>query len=94
VCVRRATQPDAYAVYLCQLADPLPTLAIPLGRHDLDVSLNLQVAMDDAYRAGNYGKVVDYRQPPPPPDLTPEQRAWVDARLAPLRTPPAHSEPR
>jgi hypothetical protein len=37
--------------------------------------------LHQVYRNARYDLRIDYRQPPPPPDLTPDEAAWLDAHL-------------
>jgi hypothetical protein len=90
----RPLPPIAYAVYLSRsyrrpmvdiwpiaLADPLPTVPVPLSYPDPDVALNLGALLRQVYRNARYERLADYRADPPPPELAPEEAAWLDARL-------------
>lgn len=68
-------------IWLCPLAKPLPTVPVPLRRPDPDVPLPLTTLVHQVYRNARYDLRIDYRQPPPPPDLTPDEAAWLDAHL-------------
>ncbi|WP_448337488.1 DUF4058 family protein, partial [Chloroflexus aurantiacus] len=46
-----------------------------------DVPLPLTTLVHQVYRNARYDLRIDYRQPPPPPDLTPDEAAWLDAHL-------------
>jgi hypothetical protein len=59
----------------------LPRVAVPLRRPDPDVVLNLTAVLQQVYRNARYDLQVDYRDPPPPPDLAPDDAAWLDAHL-------------
>jgi hypothetical protein len=48
---------------------------------DPDVRLDIGAAIRETYRRAHYDLEIDYRQPPPSPDLTPDEAAWLDAHL-------------
>lgn len=68
-------------IWLCPLTKPLPTVPVPLRRPDPDVPLPLTTLVHQVYRNARYDLRIDYRQPPPPPDLTLEEAALLDAHL-------------
>jgi hypothetical protein len=70
-------------VYSWNLLDPLPEINVPLLREDGVVSLNLRRAVDMVYDRAIYGRTLDYHREPAIP-LSPEQRQWLDERLAQL----------
>jgi hypothetical protein len=39
------------------------------------------------YERGAYVRLIDYRQPPPPPRLSEAEAVWVEDRLRGKRTP-------
>jgi hypothetical protein len=81
ICLHRAGWAGREAdVWFVDLAEPLPKVLVPLRAPDPDIVVHLQAALEDAYREGQYHKVVDYRQPPPAA-LPPEKQAWVNAHL-------------
>jgi hypothetical protein len=45
------------------------------------VALDLGSAIHDAYRRARYDLEIDYREPPPAPDLPADDAAWLDAHL-------------
>lgn len=57
--------------------DPLPTVPVPLRKGDGEVPLLLGDALKSAYDDAGYWKSIDYTQPPPPPELSPEDAAWM-----------------
>jgi hypothetical protein len=76
--VRRAfplsrTQAEYYALPLRQA---LSRIAIPLRRIDTDVVLDLQLAIDEAYKRGRYGTRLDYGKSPRP-SLSTDDAAWA-----------------
>ena len=86
--------PAAYYVYLSrrqrrpltqvwpmQLRNPLPAVPIPLLPPDTDVPLDLQAAVQACFDLVGYERLLDYTGPPPPPDLSETDTAWVDNLL-------------
>lgn len=69
------------AIWPCSLRKPLPTVPVPLRRPDPDVPLPLTQVLQQVYRNARYDLQVDYRADPPPPDLSPDDAAWLDAHL-------------
>jgi hypothetical protein len=81
VFLSRAERWPEIAIWPCTLQKPLPRVAVPLRRPDPDVVLNLTAVLQQVYRNARYDLQVDYRDPPPPPDLAPDDAAWLDAHL-------------
>jgi hypothetical protein len=67
-------------VWPIQLWDALPVLPVPLLEPDPDVPLDLAAVVKSVYDRGPYRRVIDYREPPPPP-LSDAEAAWLDAYL-------------
>jgi hypothetical protein len=76
----RAHQPYAelWPVYL---DTPLPVLPVPLRSPDADIPLDIKTAVTTIYEESDYDRTIDYRQPPPPPSLSRQEKTWVDAHL-------------
>ncbi|MFQ5615469.1 MAG: DUF4058 family protein, partial [Anaerolineales bacterium] len=68
-----------------QLADPLPSIPIPLLRPDPDVPLDLQAILTQIYTQARYHLRIDYRQPPPPPAFSKQEMAFLEKRLGRVR---------
>ncbi|MFQ5342860.1 MAG: DUF4058 family protein [Anaerolineae bacterium] len=94
--------PAAYYIYLSRvqrrpytqiwpvaLRDPLPAIPVPLLPPDPDVPLDLQAAVKSCFALVGYERLLDYAGPPPPPELTEDDAAWLDEvlRTAGLRAP-------
>lgn len=81
----RATLTRAQAstaeVWPIALRDPLPVLPVPLRAPDRDVPLELAPAVATIYDEAAYDLSVDYTQLPPPPPLSAEDTAWLEAQL-------------
>jgi hypothetical protein len=85
VCVNRAHGPrDRYEIYPRRLAERLPRVRIPLADADLDVVLDVQAVLDQAYEAGRYGARIDYGKACDPP-LTEDLQRWAFGRIAEAR---------
>ena len=67
--------------WLVKLEDRLPEIPIPLSKGDADVMLELQAVLDTVYDRSDYGRRLQYDQPPEPP-LTPAQAAWANELIA------------
>lgn len=80
----RADELRISEIWPLALADPLPTLPIPLLAPDADVALDLGTALRQIYVRARYGRRLSYSEDPPPPELSPEQGAWLDAHLSGL----------
>lgn len=81
VCVHCFDQFEDFLIYPIQLADPLPTISIPLLPGDGEVPLNLQLVFERTYAAGPYHREIDYSESVPLPKLNAEQAEWVSERL-------------
>ena len=85
VYVSRADKRPPTGVWPIALSQPLPPIPIPLLPGDPDVNLDLQQALTDAFDAGRFRSVIDYRQPPDVA-LTAEQTAWAEQLLRAVET--------
>jgi hypothetical protein len=68
-------------IFTLPLQGRLKVLPVPLLAPDKDVPLDLQAAVDACFALVGYERLLPYRQPPPPPELPPEELAWVEERL-------------
>lgn len=68
-------------IWPISLRNPLPTLPVPLLPPDPDVPLDLQAAVQACFDLVGYERLLDYTAPPPPPELSAEDTAWVDEIL-------------
>lgn len=69
------------AVWPISLRQPLPTIAIPLGDGDPDVSVDLQAVFQVVYDRACYEYLLRY-DVPPEPALDDEDAAWVQEIMA------------
>ncbi len=81
VLLSRAERRPTIEIWPIGLQAPLPVLPVPLLPPDPDVALNLGAVLQQVYRNARYDVQVDYREPPPPPEISPDDSAWLDARL-------------
>jgi hypothetical protein len=77
---RAETRPDA-GVGALRLAEPLPTVRVPLRAADKDAALDLQALLHRVYDAAQYATYI-YRWQPQPA-LSPEETAWAKLYAAP-----------
>ncbi len=68
--------------YAIAFGDPLPCISLPLRHADETIGLDVQSAVAETKRRGRYARDFDYTGDPPGPPLSPEERAWLDERLA------------
>lgn len=81
VYLTRASHSAHVEVWPIGLRNKLPVVAVPLRHPDPDVPLDLTAALRQVYDNARYERRIDYRNPPPLPDLPPDDLAWLDARL-------------
>jgi len=82
---RASTRPMA-DLYGFRLPEPIPAFALPLKSEDEAIEVKLQNVLLDVYERGSYAVRIDYRQPVPPPKLSPAEQAWVDEILTAVRS--------
>jgi hypothetical protein len=85
VFLHREQRRPAVEIWPLRFQDSIPLLPVPLLEPDPDVPLDLGRAIQTIYDTAAYDLRIDYRQPPPKPDLSPEDAAWVEARLQSVR---------
>ena len=72
-------------VWPVALRERLPVVPVPLLPPDPDVPLDLQAAVAACFDLVGYERLLPYADPPPPPELSAEDTAWVDATLRQAR---------
>jgi hypothetical protein len=80
VCVTWVEREDTSYVAPILLAEPLPTIPIPLTPGVPSPAIDLQAVLTRVYDEADYGRIVDYKTPCDPP-LTSEQQAWAEGLL-------------
>jgi hypothetical protein len=83
---RAQHRPRIY-IWPMSLRAALPVVAVPLLPPDPDLPLDLTAALKRIYATARYDLRIDYLQPPPPPDLSAEDAAWVREITAPAPRP-------
>ena len=68
-------------------------MPVPLLPPDPDVPLDMQAAVQACFDLVGYERLLDYTSPPPPPECTTEDAAWLDEvlRTAGYRSTPSDS---
>jgi Protein of unknown function (DUF4058) len=62
------------------LQQALPIIPVPLKGEDMDVALDLGIALTEIYDEAGYDLSIDYAQTPPPPALTEADQTWLRSR--------------
>lgn len=65
-------------VWPLQLNEKLPILAVPLLQPDPDAQMDLNTLVAQIYERGGYATIIDYREAPPLPKLSPQEIEFVD----------------
>lgn len=81
VFLNRAEARSRLEIWPLKLQEPIPILPVPLLEPDPDVPLDLGRAIQAIYDRAAYDLRNDYHQPPPKPDLKPEELAWLQEML-------------
>lgn len=81
ILVSRGWERPRGLLYSFDLPTPIPTVPVPLQRGEEELSLALGDLIPQIYADMRYERRIDYSTPPPPPKLTSEQSAWLDAVL-------------
>jgi len=81
ILLSRADDRPATEVWPVALTETLPAVPVPLHRPDADLTLDLQAAVTACFDLVHYERLLDYTAAPPPPPLTAEETAWVEATL-------------
>jgi hypothetical protein len=81
VLVGRADKRPRTEVRPIRLADPLPTVPIPLLAGDADVPLDLQQAITSVYDTFHYARMINYRRPPTLPLRPASLASWAEKHL-------------
>ncbi len=77
----RETRRPQIEIWPLRLQDSIPILPVPLKAPDPDVPLDLGGAIQAIYDRAAYDLRIDYTPPPPKPDLTSDDLAWLEAHL-------------
>jgi Protein of unknown function (DUF4058) len=82
ILVSRSQQRPGAELYGIPLPQPLPTVPIPLKAGEPEPLIDLQTVVDQITVEARYAIRIDYRQPPPPPELFPADQEWLQAIVA------------
>lgn len=77
----RAERRPRIGIWPVSMQAAIPVVPVPLRRPDPDVPLDLRACLRAIYRSARYERRIDYRLPPPLPELPADEAAWLDARL-------------
>jgi hypothetical protein len=83
ILVSRAHHRPKADVYLFTIRDVIPTIPVPLQPDEAEPLLALNDLVHDLYDRAGYDLTVDYHQPPPPPQMSEQDVAWMQ-RLLPM----------
>ncbi|MFO7538783.1 MAG: DUF4058 family protein [Chloroflexota bacterium] len=78
--VRRNNE-TSLGIWPLDIDKPIPIVPISLLDTDHDIPLDLGQALHNIYDRAAYDLRLDYSEPPPPPDLSPETQNWLDEHL-------------
>lgn len=81
VFLHRGSGSPQVEIWPLSFQESIPVVPVPLLHPDSDLPLDLGQAVQNVYDKAAYDLRVDYTQPPPKPDLPPEQMAWIDTLL-------------
>jgi hypothetical protein len=68
-------------VWPLTLRDRLPIIPVPLRSPDKDVTVDLQAVLNEVYDLAAYDLSIDYRESPPPPELSQADQTWMHELL-------------
>ncbi len=81
ITLSRADRRPVVTVWPVPIRTKLPVVPVPLLTPDSDVPLDLNAVVASVYERGAYDLRINYLQPPSPPELSPEEQAWVESLL-------------
>lgn len=70
-------QDDSIDVWAFRMEDTLPVVPVPLKQPSPDMVLDLGRALSLIYERSQYQRAIDYKQDPPPPALSEEEKRWM-----------------
>lgn len=82
----RFTRRPKTEVWAVSLREPLPVVPVPLLPPDKDVPLDLQTAVNNCFSLVGYERLLNYKEPPPPPTFPEEDASWIMERLQAIRS--------
>ncbi|MEI7469474.1 MAG: DUF4058 family protein [Chloroflexota bacterium] len=79
VFLSRQQMPDQIYIWPLNLRERIPLLPVPLRDPDPDAVLDLGKAIHDIYDRARYARRINYAEPPPKPDFSPDDQHWLAA---------------
>jgi hypothetical protein len=73
-------RPDV-EIWALALQTAIPAIPVPLRAPDPPVALDLTLALREIYQTARYDLQLNYRNDPPPPELSADDAAWLDGQL-------------
>lgn len=86
VFLSRFTRRPVTEVWAIPLRDRLPVVPVPLLPPDEDVALDLQAAVNACFELVGYERLINYKEPPPPPTFLEADTAWIQEQLRAAET--------
>ena len=73
----RVLSPKRLGIWPLKLREPIPVLPVPLREPAPDIPLDLTQAIHNIYDRAGYDMRIDFTKPPPKPDFSEEDAAWI-----------------
>ena len=77
ILISRSEQRPQADLYGFNLPEPIPDFPLPLKNSEESISINLQNILEALYDRAGYEYRINYQQPVPPPNLSPENQTWI-----------------
>lgn len=77
----RETNRTRVEIWPLRLQEPIPIVPVPLREPDPDVPLDVGKAIQEIYDTAAYDLSINYKAPPPKPELAREDERYVDQQL-------------
>jgi hypothetical protein len=77
IVISRSAQRPRADIYRFSMRQPIPSFPIPLRPGEPEPTLQLNQILHQVYDQNDYNRVIDYQQPPPPPELFSVDLDWV-----------------
>lgn len=82
--LKRADGGTDVEIWPVSFKEAIPLLPVPLRHPDPAIPLDLNQAIQTVYNEAAYDLRLDYSQPPPKPNLSADDMAWLEAHLSNL----------
>lgn len=77
----RARSRPQIEVWPLSLREEIARVPVPLLTPDPDIVLDVGTALKEIYKQAAYERRIDYKEPPPLPELSAEDAVWLDEHL-------------